>query len=693
MTNNWYQALMHPARIALVGVSDDPAKTSGRPLQFLRRAGYAGEIQIVNPRRKTVQGEPAVASLSDLAAPPDHVFILTDADKALDTLEECQRMGVPLVTMLSSGFMEIGEGGHARQDRLESILAQGGTRLLGPSSIGVVNVHTGLTLTANAAFAEEELPRGNIFVASHSGSLIGALVSRGKRKGIGYAGLVSVGAESDLSIGEICAAALDDPAVESFMLFLETLRDAESLRAFASEAAKRGKPVVAYKLGRSKEAAELAVSHTGSLAGADEVADTFLAECGIARVETFEGLIEVGPLLGRVPASPGKRRGRVGVVTTTGGGAAMAVEQMALRGVDVVGPSDETRDKLRAQGIDPGTGRIIDLTLAGTRYDVMKAALDTLRAAPEFDLVLASVGSSARFNPELAVQPALDAAEGPGAPLAVFLVPDADDAMRLLSGAGVPAFQSPETCGDGVAAALHRRSFRRDGVLRIGAGAGEARTLDEQSSYTLMSRVGVTIAGHCVLTPGEPVGVLPVSYPVVAKVLDDAIPHKTDAGGVVLNIPDAAALAEAMETIRTRVAERINGHKVERILVQEMSKGLGEVLLGFRRDPQVGPIVVLAAGGIYTELFRDSTMRLAPIDRDAALEMIDELTVARMFGGFRGAEKGDLAALADAIVAMSRLAEGTGEIVEEAEINPLLILPEGQGVVAVDALVRVGGGA
>src|SRR5690606_21622581 len=184
------------------------------------------------------------------------------------------------------------------------------------------------------------LPVGGIFVGSHSGSLIGALVSRGKERGLGFAGLVSVGGESDLSIGEICAATLDDPQVTSYMLFIETMRHADQLRAFAMAAAQRGKPVAAYKLGRSSEAAELAVSHTGALAGEDDVADAFLRDCGIARVETLEGLLEAPTLLHRLPIRPaGARKPRVGVVTTTGGGAAMVVDQLGIRGVAVEAPS------------------------------------------------------------------------------------------------------------------------------------------------------------------------------------------------------------------------------------------------------------------------------------------------------------------------------------------------------------------
>ena len=227
--------------------------------------------------------------------------------------------------------------------------------------------------------------------------------------------LVSVGNEVDLSIGEICAATLDDAGIDGYLLFLETMRKAPQLRAFAIEAAKRGKPVLAYKLGRSDAARELAVSHTGALAGEDDVADVFLAECGIARVHTLEGLIEGFPIVARVPALPrGAKRGAVAVVTTTAGGAATVVDPLSVRGVAVQAPSAATLARLKsATGVDVAPARIVDLTLTGTQYDAMKAALDVLASAPEFDMVVPVIGSSARFYPDLAVKPIIDSA-GPG---------------------------------------------------------------------------------------------------------------------------------------------------------------------------------------------------------------------------------------------------------------------------------------
>jgi len=248
------------------------------------------------------------------------------------------------------------------------------------------------------------------------------------------------------------------------MLFLESLRHADALRAFALAAAQCNKPILAYKLGRSTEARELAVSHTGALAGEDDVAQAFLADCGIARVDTLDGLIEGLPLLARVPArmtvaAAGARPPRVGVVTTTAGGATMVVDPLAVRGIGIEPPSEATLGRLAQVGIAVKPARLIDLTLAGTRYDSMKAALDVLVTAPEFDLVLAVVGSSARFHPDLAVKPIIDCA-GSAMPIAAFLVPDAPAALAALSQAGVPNFRTPEACADAIAAALGRRPPR-----------------------------------------------------------------------------------------------------------------------------------------------------------------------------------------------------------------------------------------
>ncbi len=680
------QALLDPSSIALVGISDDASKTAGRPLKFLRAAGFKGSIYPINPNRATVQGEKAYADLASLPQVPDHVFVLTPTESVLGIVEESARLGVKVVTVLASGFSEAGPEGAQREQALREISRRTGIRVLGPSSLGVVKPGSGLVLTANAAFAEPDLPTGRVFVASHSGSMIGALVSRGKARGIGFAGLVSVGGEADLSVGEICAATLDDPSIEGYLLFLESLHHGDKLRAFAVEAAKRGKPVIAYKLGRSDAAAEMAATHTGALAGEDDVADAFLKDLGVARVGILESLLEAFPLAKRLQLGDVARAPRrVGVVTTTGGGAAMAVDQLGIRDVIVQPPSQETLARLNAAGIAASPGRVLDLTLAGTKYEVMKKALDVLLDAPEFDLVLAVVGSSARFQPQLAVRPIIDCAHS-AKPLAAMLVPDAPEALAQLTQAGVPCFRTPEACADTIASVFARRVPGTEPLARVDAG-NPAHALSEAQAYAVLDQLGVPHAPAVTSGLSQKAPALPFDFPVVAKVCSAQIQHKTEVGGVVLGIQNADELQAALSTLRSNLAERAPGVACDEVLIQPMRKGLAEVLIGYRIDPEAGPLVMLAAGGIWAEVARDRSIRLAPVSMDTAREMISEVKALKTVAGLRGKPRGDLDALARAVWALSQLAVKPALRIAEAEVNPLMVMPEGQGVLAVDALI------
>ena len=692
LTNsNLREALFSPRSVAIVGQSDDASKAAGRPLKFLRRIGYAGRVYPINPRRDTVLGERAWPALAALPEPPEHAYIVTPTQAAVAAVEECGALGVKVATVLADGFAEAGAEGMARETRLRETCARTGIRIVGPSSLGVVDLRTRVMLTANAAFDEKDFPLGRIFAASHSGSMIGALMSRGKARGTGFAGFVSVGNEVDLSLGEICAATLDDPDIDGYMLFLETMRHADTLRRFALSAAERGKPIIAYKLGRSDAARELAVSHTGALAGEDDVANQFLRSCGIARVDTLEGLIEGPPLLSRVPAAARGGRKRVGVVTTTAGGATMVVDPLASRGVTVEPASTATLARIAAAGIEVKPARLVDLTIAGARYETMKATLDILTAAPEFDLVLAVIGSSARSQPEITVRPIIDSA-GAARPLAAFVVPDAPEALAMLSRAGVPNFRTPEACADAIAAALSRQPPRPLPARSAAPVASNGPVLDELAASALLDRLGIARAPSVALEVGiARAPPLPFAYPVAVKVLCAEIAHKTDVGGVALGVVDGEALIAAIQNIAATVAERRPGARVGRVLVQPMVSGLGEVLLGYRVDRDVGALIMVASGGVLTEIARDRSLRLAPIDLATAHEMIAEVRSLMALAGYRGRPAGDFDALARAMVALSQLADDAS--IAEAEINPLIVRPAGEGVVAVDALVKLAGNA
>lgn len=679
--NDLARTLLWPESVALVGASDDPAKTGGRPFRYLNGSGYEGRVYPVNPRRESIDGHRCYPSLSDLPEVPDHVYVLTGTDLVIDAIAECGRLGVPVASILADGFAEAGPEGREREDRLRA--AAGATRLVGPNSLGVINPRNGLLLTANAAFAEPHLGQGDLFVASHSGSVVGALVSRGLVRGISFASLVSVGGEANLSLGEICLSTVDDPGITSYALFLESLRHADDLARFASAAAERGKPVVAYKLGRSEQGAALSVSHTGAMAGSDAEADAFFEAYGIVRVDVLEALIESPALVTRMPA--GVPDPRVAVITTTGGGAALVVDNLGRRGIGVRRPSEPLRQRLLDLGAPLGDSLIMDLTLAGAKHEIVSGALDELQRSGEYDLVVMCIGSSARFHPELAVSGVIERAGGP-TPLAVFAVPEAPEALASLSAAGVPAFRTPESAAEAIAAAARRPvAVRKPAEPARRTPSGGGRVLDELESYGVLADLGIRAQPYAELSvAAAKAGRIPggIGFPVAVKALSATLTHKTEAGGVELNVRDAAGVAEAAG----RIADRT---EVDRLLITEMVEGGIDALIGYRVSADVGPLIMVAAGGVTAELYRDTSLRLAPVDVATAHEMIAEVTALAPVRGYRGTT-GDADALAEAIAALSRLAETSPEVLE-AEANPVRVLALGQGVTALDALVRTTG--
>lgn len=689
-----FSALFEPRRVALIGASSDVTKTTSRPQRFLRKHGFTGEIFPVNPSRSEILGERAYPDLDAIAGEIDHAYILMNGAAAVRALAECGRRGVKVASILAGGFADAGAAGASLQDELARIVHETGIRLVGPNSIGTVSTDPAIALTANAAFAADRLRTGNWAVVSQSGSLIGALLSRADARGTGFSRLISVGNEVDLAVGEVADLLVDDPKTDAILLFMETLRDGERLARAARRAHAAGKPVIAYKLGRSDIGQELAKSHTGAIAGSDATFDAFCRRHGIARVAIFESLIDVPPLLvGR--AQSGRAGRRVAVATTTGGGAAMVVDSMAMAGLDIVGPPRNLVEWLKPHGIAAGDGKLVDLTLAGAKPDIVAGTIERLLADEGNDAVLFVVGSSAQFNPELAVEPLLRFA-GSDKPFAVALTPSAEKSLALLTAAGVPVFRHPESCAEAMALCLLRTPpqpvsrLAEPSIDALAAlEAGRASGFDERRSSDLFAALGVPMAMAVAVPDARRVAaaVGEVGAPVVLKILSADIPHKTEAGGVALGIPDGQTAAVAAREIEKRVKAHVPDARLQGFLVQKMERGLVEVILGYRRDPLVGPTVTVGMGGVLAELYKDASTRLAPVDESEALEMIAEVKGLATIRGYRNLPKGDVAALAKTIAAFSSLAHRQFADVVEAEINPLLVKRDGEGVVAVDGLV------
>ena len=681
------QQVFSPRAVALIGASSDSSKNTSRPQRYMRQYGYSGKLFPINPAREEIFGEKAYPDVAAVPEAIDHAFIMVPATSVKKALEQCVEKKIPVVTIYTDGFAEVGAEGRAMQEELQQIAKAGGVRLIGPNCIGLFSSQTHLALSVNAVLEYSDIKPGSIAVVSQSGSMTGGLLSRGLGRGMGFSKLVSVGNEADIGVGEFADMLVDDPHTGTILLFMETLRDAGHLARAGHRAYAAGKPIIVFKLGRSEIGQDCAASHTGAMAGSDELADTFFKAHGILRVDQLETLFELGPMI--AGAKPSVRHS-VAIMSTTGGGAATVADRLGTLGVDVVGPTQAVIDNLARKNIIISKARVTDLTLAGAKKEIYSAVLNELLASDHCDLVLPIAGSSAQFHPQIAVAPVIEADKRDKL-IAVFLAPHAEQSLSLLTEAGIAGFRTPESCADAIRAwrdwtppVTHPAiDIARVNEAKKLLAAADTKQLNEFDACRVFAALGVTQAATAIIKSPDDIASVP--FPVVAKILSPDIAHKTDAGGVVLNIADAAALKAAARDIISRVSKRHPNAKLNGILVQRMEKGLAEVILGFKRDPQVGPVVVLGIGGVLAEIYKDFAARLAPVSVDDAAKMIEQVKGLAPIRGYRGMSKGDCAALAKTVSNFSQLAYI--ESISEAEINPLIVKRENEGVVAVDGLI------
>ncbi len=683
------QALFTPRRIALVGASADQAKLASRPQRVLRRHGYDGTIVPINPARSEILGIKAYRSVRDVPGGVDHAFVMVPASAVPDVIADCCAAGVRVATIFTAGFAEADDAGKLRQDAMVAMAKNAGVRLVGPNCLGIINVSGGVAISANAVLEQETLLRGGLSVVSQSGSMLGAIITRAQERGLGFSKLVSVGNECDLGVGELVHLLVDDPDTRAILLFLEAFRDAPVLGAAARRAFAAGKPVIALKLGRSAVGREIATTHTGAMAGADDVADAFFRANGVIRVEFFEALFETAQFV--LGHRPPKGR-RVAALTVSGGAAAMVIDRLGLAGIDIVAPTPRVIANLAARDIPITDAPLTDLPMGRAEGGIYGAILEELTASDHCDAVLAVQGSTAAYSVE-SVRDRILAAQRGERPLAVFLGPRAGESLRVLQDGGVAAFRTPEACADAVRAYCDWRAplspvratpDQRIALDRAVAAAGRG-ILSEHAAATLLASIGVPVAPSQVIQSGSDPVQLP--FPVAAKVLSSDIPHKTEVGGVELDIEDAPALARRVDAMLARIRSERPRARIEGVLVQPMQRGLGEVIVGLHRDRDVGPIVMIGVGGILAELGRGHAVRLAPVSTDTALEMIASVPGLAVLRGYRNRPAADLSSLARIVHLISLLALVDDGVVTEAEINPLIVRRE--GVVAVDALVRI----
>ena len=685
--------LLKPRSVAVIGASADATKTAGRPVSYLVKHGFAGDIYPVNPKASRIGDLTCYADIASLPAVPDVGIVLLGAERAHQAVRELAARGTAAAIVLASGYAETGDEGARRQQQL--IEAAGRMRILGPNTIGLVNLTNNIVLSASGALEMDSFPIGSIGVVSQSGGILGSLLSRAAARGIGLSKLISTSNEADLEMADFIDHLVDDEATQVIALYVETLRNPEKFRVAALKAARAGKPVVAFKIGRSEAGAKAAVSHTGALAGADRMYDALFRQTGVIRAQAFGDLLDIPAALatGRV-----LRGNRVAILTSTGGAGTLVSDSLGVSGFETPAPDAATAVALRAlqTGDHAALDRNpIDVTLAGLQPDLLRGAITALLASPSYDALTIIVGSSGLAMPDLMANAIQDCLPLSDKPVIAYVSPHAPDVCALLTQRGVPAFAIAESCTVALTGMLHASRW----TVPVETAAVTARvavddlptgSLDEAQAKQLFARFGVSCVRELIVETPEQAeqAARGLGGSVVLKVLSSEITHKSDVGGVAVNLAPSQvgsrliAMAAEVET-KTGVAPR-------RFLVQEMVAGGVELILGTHRDP-LGTAILLGMGGVTAELIKDTTLRLLPfkggLGRDDALDMVRELKTWPLLDGFRGRPKADVNALVTAIVAFSQMAAQLGERLIEAEINPVFVLPAGLGVLAADGVV------
>ena len=690
--NNFNQSFFNPHSVAIVGASSNAQKTGARVQRFLVSHGYKGKIYPVNPNREEIFGLKCYPKLTKIHKQIDHVFIAVDGNKIIDAVRDAVSMNIKCATILSGGFSESGSEGLNLEKQILKIAKDGNLRILGPNSIGIINISNSVILSANAMLDLPNLKKGGLSVISQSGSLIGALLAHGHSRGIGFSKLFSVGNESDLTVGEIGKMLISDDDTHTIILFLETLRNSKEVSEMARLAYASGKSVITYKLGKSDLGKELAKSHTGAIAGSDDAFNAFIKYNGIKRVHIFESLIEVPNLFKNKKPPEGNR---IGIVTTTGGGGAMVVESLSSTDIEVIDPELLISKLIDRYNIPLNKNKVVDLTIAGTKPEVVSDAIKYFMDDNDCDLAVMVVGSSAKFRPDQAVEPLVKFGKYKK-PLAVYIAPDAPEALKLLHQHDIACFRTPESCAEGIKAYLNtkapkkniEKSYNFEDISNKLKGSPN-KNLSEKNSLEIFKEIGINTVHFEIFSNEEQAKHFAsiLGFPVAIKILSNDFLHKTEIGGVELNINSMESLISSYQKL-SKISNDLNIKENEKkFLMQKMEKGLTEIILGYRIDELVGPIVMIGSGGVMSEIFDDKSIRIAPVEMSDAMEMIKEVKSLISVQGFRGLPKGDMKVLAQAIVQISQLA--SVREIKDAEINPIIIKEGQEGLVAVDGLITL----
>lgn len=695
------ERLLNPRSIAIIGASSNAESINGQPLRNLIARGFAGPLYPVNPKYPEIAGLPCYASAELLPEAPDLALVLLGAARAVQAIEECGRRGIPFAIVIGAGFAELGPEGERLQQELVEAAARTGMRLVGPNCIGMMNLPDDVFAGFGPVFGLSGLRTGPVSMVTQSGGFGFSVVNMAEELGLGFRYVVSTGNEADLTSIDLLETIVEDPKTRVIAAYFEGIKDAWRVPGISRRALELGKPIIVWKVGNSPEGARAAASHTGNLGGAAELYQAAFDQFGWIRIDDVHELVDYAAAFerGKLPAN-----GRVGIVTVSGGAGVLLADACAQLGLEVPPLAAGTRARLaKVLPAYASTENPVDVTASILdRPRLLRSALEIILDDPGIGslLVVASSVEGAMAEGIAAELASLDAATDK--PLLVSWSSRearVGNAYRALREARVPLYRTPSRCARSLGAlsrfADAMRRHERD-TAEIDAPAAESLVVDvgalttEFGAKRLLAAYGLQPTREQLVTdaPEARRVAAEIGFPVALKVQSPDIPHKTEAGGVRLGLGDDAAVAAAYGEISATARARVPGARIEGLLVQEMVNDGIEVILGVVNDARFGPAVMFGLGGIFTEALNDVVFRFAPVGPSAARDMVDAIRGRALLYGARGRPPSDVDALVQAIVDVSRLVMAHSESVAELDINPLVVMPRGQGVRVVDALIR-----
>jgi acyl-CoA synthetase (NDP forming) len=685
-------ALFRPTSVAILGASDDPTRISGRPLRYLLEGGFKGGIFPVNPNRETVQGVKAYKSLADVPAVPDVALLAVPASLTEQAVRDCIAKGVKGAVIFSAGYAESGEEGLEVQKRIADIARAGGLRLLGPNCLGIFNPQIGFFGTFTQSLDREMPGPGPLGIISQSGAYGSHIAYLARKRGIGINYWITTGNEADIDVAESLEWMAVQPDIKVIMAYVEGVRDGPRFRNALELARQNRKPVVMMKVGRSEIGAKAASSHTASLAGADAIYDAVFAQCGVHRATTTEEQIDVAYACARgvFPKS-----NKLGVVTLSGGAGVLISDAAERHGLDVAPMPVTAQKKLKDLLPFASVENPVDTTAQALNdMNLLARNIEVILEEGGYDAVIgffSSVPNTRTLSGPLRDAIAKGCARFPDRLIALSMIGD-PDVVAAYEASGFLVFEDSDRAVAALAALVgFSKAFdRSDDTPDIQPAASiGTEALSESAAKCLLGAAGIPFLDERVAgTPAQAgADADAIGYPVVLKIVSPDIEHKTEIGGVLLDVSDRAGVESGFKTLTTRAAEHRPDARIEGVLVAPMARKGVETIIGVSRDPVFGPAVMFGIGGVHVEVLKDVVFRLAPFGRAEAVRMIDQIRGRALLSGVRGSAPADVDALADLLVRTSEFAAAHRDDIETIDLNPVVVLAAGEGVVALDALV------